>query len=31
MYEVQKMVLGVRDPQLIACGVRSLCFPKILL
>jgi hypothetical protein len=27
MYEVQKMVLGVRNPQSIACEVWSLCFP----
>jgi hypothetical protein len=27
VYDVQKMVLGVRNPQSIACEVWSLCFP----
>jgi hypothetical protein len=27
--DVQKMVLGVRNPQSIACEVRSLCFPGL--
>jgi hypothetical protein len=27
VYEVQKMVLGVRNPQSIACEAQSLCFP----
>jgi hypothetical protein len=29
VYEVQKMLLGVRNPQSIACEVWSLCFPRI--
>jgi hypothetical protein len=27
VYDVQKVVLGVRNPQSIACEVWSLCFP----
>jgi hypothetical protein len=27
VHEVQKMVLGVRNPRSIACEARSLCFP----
>jgi hypothetical protein len=29
VHEVQKMVLGVRNPQSIACEVWNLCFPRI--
>jgi hypothetical protein len=28
VYEVQKMVLGIRNTQSIACEVWSLCFPE---
>jgi hypothetical protein len=27
VYDVQKIVLGVHNPQSISCEVRSLCFP----